>query len=309
MEHGNLMIFDTASLYFRAYFGLPSSLRSPDGRQINAVKGLLDFIASLTASYSPTHLACAWDDAWRPSWRVRLVPSYKAHRLADPASGAEEVPPELTAQVPLIRECLDALGIPIIGAPDHEADDVLASLAAASPRPSLVVTGDRDLFQLAALPGVRIVYVARGVARHELIDDEQVRAKYGVPASRYVDFAVLRGDPSDGLPGVKGIGEKSAAMLAERYASLEEMVAAASDPGSSMGPAVRRKLAGSLDYLAAAREVVTAVTEAPIDGEPVAVGAATIDRERFDSLAEELGLGGTAGRVLAALGAQEERSR
>ncbi|MEZ5085103.1 MAG: 5'-3' exonuclease [Tessaracoccus sp.] len=246
---GTLMAFDTSYLYFRAYFGVPSSFRAPDGTPVNAVRGTLDFIARLVSQYQPDEVACAWDDDWRPQWRVDLVPSYKAHRVVEVAGAeAEQVEADLSIQVPFIRQCLDALGLPIVGAPEHEADDVLASLAAANDGPTLVVTGDRDLFQLAS-DDTSVIYVARSVAKHEVVTPESLLSKYGIAPERYVDFAVLRGDPSDGLPGVKGIGEKSAATLVAAYPSLAAMAEAAADPASAMAKGLRAKLLAATDYL------------------------------------------------------------
>ena len=257
MTHDSLMVFDTASLYFRAFFGVPGSMRGPDGTPTNAVRGLLDMLARLVGQYRPTRVACAWDNDWRPPWRVDLVPSYKAHRLASgPGAGivgaggvgalsgeSEEAPEELRVQVPIIRAVLDAAGVPVVGVDGYEADDVLASLARRSDVATLVVTGDRDLFQLATAD-TTIVYVARGVAKHDLVDPDWVQDHYGIPARRYVDFSVLRGDPSDGLPGVKGVGEKSAASLVSAWGGLDAIVAAAADPASAMSPALRARIGG-----------------------------------------------------------------
>lgn len=292
------MAFDTSYLYFRAFFGVPATFRSPDGRPVNAVRGTLDFISRLAAQYEPDELACAWDDAWRPQWRVDLVPSYKSHRLVVvDGHEIEQVDDDLTVQVPLIREALEASGIPIIGAPEHEADDVLASLARRHDGTSLVVTGDRDLFQLVD-EDTAVVYVARGVAKHELVTPEVLAAKYGLSGDRYVDFAVLRGDPSDGLPGVKGIGDKSAASLVNAYPSLEAMVEAAVDQGSGMSPSMRSKLLADVDYLARAREVVTAVDSLELP----ALARRPVDEEATARLTEELGLGGSMTRLVSALG-------
>ncbi len=289
-----LMAFDTSYLYFRAFFGVPATFRSPDGHPVNAIRGTMDFISRLATQYGPDQLACAWDDDWRPQWRVDLVPSYKTHRVAEvTADGAEEeVDDDLGWQVPHIRACLDAVGIPVIGAKDHEADDVLASLAARHDGRTLVVTGDRDLFQLVD-DDTSVVYVARGVAKHELVTPDLLRAKYDLAAGRYVDFAVLRGDPSDGLPGVKGIGEKSAATLVERYPTLEAMVEAAADPASAMTPSVRSKLLTDVDYLARAREVVTVVRDLAIP----APTYSPVDLERVDDLTKALSLGGSLRRL------------
>ena len=298
MDAPRTLLFDTASLYFRAFFGLPDSLRAKSGDPVNAVRGLLDFLARFITDYSPTHVACCWDDAWRPAWRVDLVPSYKAHRVA--YGDVEEVPAALTAQVPWIRATLDALGLPIVGAADHEADDVIATLATRSTWPVDVVTGDRDLFQLVDDDrAVRVLYVGRGVAKHEQITDAWLQAKYTITGAGYVDFAVMRGDPSDGLPGVKGIGEKTAAQLIGKYGDLDGIVANAANLSSG----VQRSLAATVDYLGPAREVVTAARGVPLPEVDLALPAAPKDPELFAALAEELNLGGSVDRILAALAA------
>ncbi len=298
MDAPRTLLFDTASLYFRAFFGLPDSLRAKSGDPVNAVRGLLDFLARFITDYSPTHVACCWDDAWRPAWRVDLVPSYKAHRVA--YGDVEEVPAALTAQVPWIRATLDALGLPIVGAADHEADDVIATLATRSTWPVDVVTGDRDLFQLVDDDrAVRVLYVGRGVAKHEQITDAWLQAKYTITGAGYVDFAVMRGDPSDGLPGVKGIGEKTAAQLIGKYGDLDGIVANAANLSSG----VQRSLAAAVDYLGPARAVVTAARGVPLPEVDLALPAAPKDPELFAALTEELNLGGSADRILAALAA------
>lgn len=289
------MAFDTSYLYFRAFFGVPSTFRALDGRPVNAVRGTLDFVARLANHYSPDEIVCAWDEDWRPAWRVDLLPSYKLHRVVQLADGvAELVDDDLSQQVPLIRDCLESLGIPVVGVAQHEADDVLASLARQHGGTSLVVTGDRDLFQLVD-EHTSVVYVARGVANHELVTPEWMAAKYSLAPERYVDFAVLRGDPSDGLPGVKGIGEKSATSLVAAYSSLEAMVAAAIDPGSGLSPSLRAKLLADVDYLAKAREVVTCVDTLPLPG----LARSPVDDQRWEALVESLALGGAATRIRA----------
>lgn len=291
------MVFDTSYLYFRAFFGVPSSFRAPDGRPVNAVRGTLDFISRLVSQYAPDEVVCAWDEAWRPGWRVDLIESYKAHRVVVvDGMQIEQVDDDLTVQVPLIREVLEATGLPIVGAADHEADDVMASLARQHDGTSLVVTGDRDLFQLVD-DDTSVVYIARGVAKHELVTPEVLAAKYGLTADRYVDFAVLRGDPSDGLPGVKGIGDKSAASLVTTYPSIEAMAEAAVDEASVMSPSMRSKLLADVDYLARAREVVTAVDSLELP----ALSRRPVDVERLTALGEELGLGGSVDRIIKAL--------
>src|ERR671921_2345932 len=240
-----IMLLDTASLYFRAFFGVPDSFRAADGTPVNAVRGLLDFISRLVAAYSPTHLACCWDNDWRPAWRVELIPSYKAHRVAGAGqtvvaematssdTSGEQAPDDLAVQVPLILAVLESLGIAVIGKDGYEADDVLGTLASTAPMPVDVVTGDRDLFQLVDDDrSIRVLYTARGVGRHERVDDAWLRNRFGVPAAGYRDFATLKGDPSDGLPGVAGVGEKTAAGLVTGYGGIEGILAAASRPKS-----------------------------------------------------------------------------
>jgi len=254
------MLLDTASLYFRAFFGVPDSITAPDGTPVNAVRGLLDFIARLTGEYRPTHLVCCWDDDWRPQWRVDLLPSYKAHRVEEVVPGApdvEKVPDPLEVQIPVIRAVLEALGIAVVGAPAAEADDVIGTLATDAGMPVDVVTGDRDLFQLVDDDlEIRVLYTARGVGKHEQVTDAVVRTKYGVAGSQYADFATLRGDASDGLPGVAGVGEKTAASLLTSYGDLAGIRAAAADPTVPMAAGLRAKIKAAADYLDVAPRVV-----------------------------------------------------
>lgn len=296
MDGSSTLLFDSASLYFRAFFGLPSSLRTSAGEPVNAVRGLLDFLARFITDYRPDRVACCWDDAWRPSWRVDLLPSYKAHRVAQ--GDAEEVPEDLNRQVPWIRATLNALGLPIVGAPDYEADDVIATLARRAVGPVDVVTGDRDLFQLVEpTHPTRVLYVARGVSKHERVDDAWLHAKYGIDGAQYVDFAVLRGDPSDGLPGVKGIGEKTAADLLGRFQTLEGIL----EHRDATTPGVQRALTSAQAYLVPATQVVTAATDVPLPEVDLTLPRAPRDPEAFAALTRELNLGGSAERILTAL--------
>ncbi|WP_188780845.1 5'-3' exonuclease [Marmoricola endophyticus] len=300
------MLLDTASLYFRAFFGVPDSVTSPRGEPVNAVRGLLDFIARLVGDYSPTHLACCWDEDWRPQWRVDLLPSYKAHRVVEEVTGdpdVEEVPDPLQVQVPVILEVLEALGIAVVGAAGYEADDVIGTLATDAGMPVDVVTGDRDLFQLVDdASGVRVLYTARGVGRHEQVTDEWVVGKYSVLPSQYADFATLRGDSSDGLPGVAGVGEKTAASLLLRYGDLDAVRAAAADADSELAPAPRRKIREAAAYLDVAPQVVAVVRDLDLGATDLTLPRTPADRGAFDALTERWGLGSSADRVLAALG-------
>ncbi|MBO1419793.1 5'-3' exonuclease, partial [Streptomyces sp. FH025] len=213
------MLLDSASLYFRAYFGVPDTLRSPQGEPVNAVRGLLDFIARLVQDHRPDQLVACMDADWRPQWRVDLVPSYKTHRVAEAAEdGEEEVPDTLAPQVPVIEQVLDALGIARVGSPGYEADDVIGTLTARAKGPVQIVTGDRDLFQLVDdARGITVLYPVKGMGNLQVTDDALLLEKYGVRGAQYADMAALRGDPSDGLPGVKGVGEKTAAQLINEY--------------------------------------------------------------------------------------------
>jgi 5'-3' exonuclease len=310
------MLLDTASLYFRAFFGVPDSFRAADGTPVNALRGLLDFISRLVDTYSPSHLACCWDNDWRPAWRVALIPSYKSHRVAgsressvpemasSPDTAREQAPDDLAVQVPLILAALDSLGLAVIGKNGYEADDVIGTLASTAPMPVDIVTGDRDLFQLVDdKRSVRVLYIARGVGKHEQVDDAWVRAKYGIPAAAYVDYATLRGDASDGLPGVSGIGEKTAAGLLNTYGSLEEILAAASKPQSKINASIRSKLAAGIDYLAVAPTVVAVARDLhlDLDWDDLELPSEPKDPERFRELTDLLELSGSANRILASL--------
>lgn len=308
-----LLLLDSASMYFRAFFGMPEHL-APDGTNVNAVRGMLDYLVRLIEEYRPDAAVCCWDDDWRPQWRVDLVPTYKSHRVVEPvADGAdvEEVPDPLVVQVPILREVLQALGLAVIGAPEAEADDVIGTLAtrwaAAGTGPVDVVTGDRDLFQLVDdAAGVRVLYIAKGVGRHERVDEAWVQEKYGIRAGQYADFATLRGDASDGLPGVAGIGEKTAAVLLGAHGDLAGVIAAAQDPGSDLKPAARKRILEGLPYLAVAPEVV-AVRRTLDVGEPtVTLPTAAADPDAVASLGERWNLTGALTRLertLAEVGA------
>ncbi len=301
------MLLDTASLYFRAYFGVPDTVRAPDGTPVNAVRGILDFIAKLVSAFQPTDLVCCWDDDWRPRWRVELIPSYKSHRVAaaiPTGVDIEETPDPLEAQVPLIREVLEALGIAVVGATEYEADDVIGTLAARATTPVDIVTGDRDLFQLVSDErGVRVLYTARGMSNLEPVTDGVVAAKYGVLPEQYVDFAVLRGDPSDGLPGVKGIGDKTAASLLAQYGDLEGIRGAAVDPSSPLGTAARSRLIDAADYLDVASKVVRVAADVAFDDfDPELRPLEDQAVATFEQLSGRWGLGSSAKRVLDTLG-------
>jgi 5'-3' exonuclease len=299
-----LMLLDTASMYFRAFFGVPE-IKADNGTPVNAVRGLLDFISRLVGEYRPTHLVCCWDSDWRPQWRVDLIPSYKGHRVVAARSDQpdiEAVPDPLEQQVPLIRAVLDAYGIAVVGVDGYEADDVIGTLATGAGMPVDVVTGDRDLFQLVDdEAGVRVLYIARGVGRHERVTADVVREKYGIEAHQYADFATLRGDTSDGLPGVKGVGDKTAATLLQRFGDMPGLLAAADDPDSDLGPNPRSKIRAAADYLAVAPRVVAVVRDLETGAHDATLPREPRDPEMVAALAEEFNLGGPVERLTTAL--------
>jgi 5'-3' exonuclease len=306
---GTLLLLDTASLYFRAFFGVPDSLRSPDGTPVNAVRGLLDMIAILIAERRPTRIVACWDDDWRPAFRVSAIPSYKAHRLAGP-DGAEEVPEALIAQVPVIVDVLAAAGIARLGAPGYEADDVIGTLTArelarpAGERDAVeIVTGDRDLFQLVDDAGpVRVLYTQRGLKALDVVDQARLEERYGVAdGATYADMALLRGDPSDGLPGVPGIGEKTAAAMLRKFGTLDGVLAALGRVDPGLPTAQRRRLHEAVDYLAAAPVVVRVARDAPVAEVDDRVPSAPRDPECLAELGERWGLGASLERLLAAI--------
>jgi 5'-3' exonuclease len=296
-----LLAVDAPSLYFRAYFGVPeSAARAPDGSPVNAVRGFLDMLATLIRGRRPDRVVCALDADWRPAWRVELLPSYKAHRVA--YGDVETVPEGLERQVPVILDALAAVGITAVGAAGYEADDVLGTLATGQPGPVEVVSGDRDLFQLVDdARAVTLLYIGRGVAKLEVCDDAAVRAKYGVPAAGYADFAALRGDPSDGLPGVAGVGEKTAARLVTRYGSLDGILAALDDPAAGFAPGVRGKLLAAKDYLAVAPRVVRVATDVPLPDLATALPPAPVDPDSLMDLAERWNLASSCKRLIDAI--------
>jgi 5'-3' exonuclease len=314
-----VLLLDGASMWFRSYFGVPASITAPDGRPVNAVRGFLDSIATLVAEYRPGRLAVCLDLDWRPQFRVDLIPSYKAHRVAEEGSPVggnegdiEEIPDDLSPQVEMILEILDAFGIATAGAEGYEADDVLGALATTERRdPVVVVSGDRDLLQLVADDPieVRVLYIGQGLKKATLFGPAEVAQRYGVPADRagdaYAELALLRGDPSDGLPGVPGVGEKTASTMLSQYGSLENILAAAHDPKSALPKAFRAKILAATEYIEAAKPVVRVARDAPVQlftaDDTLPLHAA--DPARVAELAERYGLTSSVARLQKALDA------
>jgi len=309
-----LVLLDAASLYFRAYFGVPRSVTAPDGTPVNAVRGFTDMVAFVVQRRRPSRLVACLDLDWRPAFRVAAIPSYKAHRVAeegpDGTPDSEVVPDGLVPQVPVILEVLAAAGIATAGAEGYEADDVIGTLVATERHdPVEVVSGDRDLFQVVREQPtpVRVVYVGRGLAKAEVIGPAELAARYRIPAADpgpgYAALAALRGDPSDGLPGVAGVGEKTAATLVGRFGSVAGLLAALDDrSAAAIAPGLRRKLAAARDYLEAAPAVVGVAPDAPVHldrDDPLP--AEPTDAARLAALQDRWGLGGAVDRLVAAL--------
>lgn len=311
MPPGPLLALDTASLYYRSYYALPESMTAPDGHPNNAVRGLLETVTRLVQAHSPALVAACWDVDWRPQWRVERLPSYKTHRLAEPidrdrAADAvdEEVPDTLGPQIAGIAQLLDALGLPRSGAPGFEADDVIATLAhrggAAGMPHVIVVTGDRDLVQVVRSGVTLLLTVNGGMDRWPLLDTAAVVERFGVGPDRYVDLAILRGDPSDGIPGVPGFGAKTAASVIGAYGSLDAALDAArgGTPQRPLTPRLSGLLVEHQDLIADMRFVATARTDVPVD----TPRRAPVDEAALAAVAAEWGVGRQVEALRAALG-------
>jgi 5'-3' exonuclease len=296
-----LMLLDTASLYFRAFYGIPpESMTAPDGSPVNAVRGLLDMIARLVRAREPGSLVACLDADWRPAFRVAAISSYKEHR-ANP-DGSEQVPDALSAQIPVIFEVLAAAGVATAAADGFEADDVIGTLTAAAGGPVEVVTGDRDLFQLVDdAREIRILYTARGIGKLEVVDESAVHDRYQIPGRSYAAFAALRGDPSDGLPGVPGVGEKTAAALVRVFGTVEAMLAAIDSGHGGFPVGSRAKLVAARKYLEAAMPVVRVATDAPVPPPGGKLPARPPDPAALAALDERWDLSGSLGRMMSAL--------
>lgn len=297
-----LMLLDSASLWYRAYYGMPDTLLAPDGTPVNAIRGYLDMTARLVAIYKPNRLVACLDGDWRPSWRIDIFPAYKANRLE--IDGEEEVEPEtLTPQIPILLDILDLFGIPVVGVDDYEADDVMATYAEVEPGPIRIVTGDRDLFQIVNDErDIKVVYLAKGISQHDLVDIKYVADKYAIPGDRYDLFAMFRGDPSDGLPGVKGIGEKGAAVIANNFANVADALAAAHEAHVLLPPALAKKIIAGTDYLSIAPKLVRVARDVPLPKFDLAMPQAPADLSKFYQIKDQYGLGASIDRLIAALG-------
>lgn len=296
-----LMLLDSASLWYRAYYGMPDTLLAPDGTPVNAIRGYLDMTARLIGMYSPNRIVACIEGDWRPSWRVDIFPDYKANRLEEDGEGEEE-PDLLTPQIPILLDLLDEFGIPMVGVDDYEADDVMATFAVKEPGPTRIVTGDRDLFQLVDdKRDVKVVYLAKGLSQHDLVDKAWISRKYAIPGDRYALFAMFRGDPSDGLPGVKGIGEKGAALIANNFADVEEAQHGARQAHPSLKPALAKKIIEGADYLKIAPTLVNCARDVALPKLDISMPQKPADLSKIYEIKERYGLGASVDRLISAL--------
>jgi 5'-3' exonuclease len=285
------LLLDTSSLMFRAFFSMPTTVTAQDGRPINAVHGYLDMTARLIADQGPDEIVHVYDDDWRPAPRVAVYEGYKANRPPDPEG--------LPQQFDVLRGVLDAFGMTQAEAPDWEAEDAIGTLsAAAKPSDRIdIVTGDRDLIQLVRDPAVRVLFTLRGVSELRVLDEAGVLEKYGVPASRYAEFAILRGDPSDGLPGVRGVGEKTARLLVNTYASLDDLLKDAAAPKRTgpplqRSPSLRAALRDAADYVHQMQQVVPIRTDLDVK-----TWKAERDEKKLERMAKRYALTGPIRRL------------
>lgn len=289
------LLLDVSSMTYRAYFAMRDSVRAPDGTNVGAVHGFLDMTTRLIAARRPDEVIHVYDHDWRPIHRTEIYAGYKAKRAEDP----EDLPP----QFELLHEVLDRTGMLQAQSEGWEAEDAIGAFCVEARDEDRIeiVSGDRDLIQLVRDPSVKLLFTVRGVTELLELDEAGVLAKYGVPASRYADFAILRGDPSDGLPGVRGVGEKTARELILAYPTLDELLADAASatprPGPLKGkPALRARLVESADYVDRMRRIVPIRSDAALS-----VWAGGRDDEALRTLAEAKGLKGPVQRLLAAL--------
>ncbi len=291
---GPLLMIDCASLTYRAYHAVPPA-KAADGSEVHAIRGFLDFTSRLITDRKPSRLWVALDADWRPAFRVEALPTYKTHRVA----AAEEDIDPVAPQMVVLEQVLDAFGISTASADGFEAEDVIATLAKRTTDPVEVVTGDRDLYALVADAHVTVLYTLRGVSELAHVNAAWVAQKYGIPGDRYIDYALLRGDPSDGLPGVVGIGEKTASSLLARYGSLDAILCA-----TDLSPTIRARLRASAEYLAAARRVVAPVTDCPVTGGDGTIPRAPADPPALLALAKQHSIETAVTRLLNVLSAR-----
>lgn len=297
----SLLLIDSASLWYRAYYGMPDTMVAPDGTPVNAIRGFLDMTARLVTQYKPTRIVACLEGDWRPTWRTDIFPGYKANRVDE--AGEEDEPDTLAPQIPLLLDLLDLFGLPMVGVDNYEADDLIATYSKSEKGPIHIVTGDRDLFQLVDdARKVKVIYLAKGFSQQEVVDLAWIKQKYGIPGERYALFAMIRGDASDGLPGVKGIGEKGAAIIANSFATIEESLAAAHNDDERLTPLLRKRLIEGSDYIKIAPTLVHCALDVPVPTMEIALPKVPQDFSEIYAFKDQYGLGASVDRLIAALG-------
>jgi len=297
----SLLLIDSASLWYRAYYGMPDTMVAPDGMPVNAIRGFLDMTARLVTQYKPNRIVACLEGDWRPTWRTDIFPGYKANRVDE--TGEEDEPDTLAPQIPLLLDLLDLFGLPMVGVDNYEADDLIATYSKSEKGPIYIVTGDRDLFQLVDdARKVKVIYLAKGFSQQEVVDLAWIKQKYGIPGERYALFAMIRGDASDGLPGVRGIGEKGAAVIANSFSTIEESLAAAHADDDRLTPLLRKRLIEGSDYIKIAPTLVHCALDVPIPAMEIALPQAPQDLSAIYSFKDQYGLGASVDRLIAALG-------
>ena len=297
----SLLLLDSASLWYRAYYGMPDTLVAPDGTPVNAIRGFIDMTARLISQYQPQRIVACLEGDWRPTWRTDLFPGYKANRVDE--SGEEDEPDTLTPQIPILLDFLDLMGLPMVGVDNYEADDLIATYSKREQGPIHIVTGDRDLFQLVDDErGVKVVYLAKGFSQQEIVDRAWIAEKYQIPGDRYALFALIRGDASDGLPGVKGIGEKGAAIIANNFTSIESALSAAHEDDERLTPLLRKRLIEGSEYIKIAPTLVHCATDVSLPQMNLEVPSQPKDLSDIYAFKDRYGLGASVDRLISALG-------
>ncbi|MFZ1671459.1 MAG: 5'-3' exonuclease H3TH domain-containing protein, partial [Candidatus Nanopelagicales bacterium] len=269
-DRPRLLLVDGHSLAYRAFFALPvENFSTTTGQPTNAVYGFTSMLINTLRDEAPTHIGVAFDVS-RTTFRTEVFPEYKANRSASPQ--------EFKGQVALIREVLDAMDVISLAIDGYEADDLLATLATAATDEGfdvLILTGDRDAFQLVN-DHVTVLYPKRGVSDLARMGPAQVEERYGLTPTQYPDFAALRGDPSDNLPNIAGVGEKTAAKWIREYGSLKELLAQADSVKGKVGDALR----DHLDQVATNRELTELIRDVPLEVSPDDLLRAEFDSEK-----------------------------
>ena len=290
-----LLLLDGHSLAYRAFFALPvENFSTTTGQPTNAVYGFTAMLINVLRDETPTHLAVAWDEP-RPTFRHEAYAEYKANR--------SETPSDFRSQLSLIREVCDALAVPMVSAAGFEADDVIATLATqaeAEGMDVLIVTGDRDAIQLVD-DEITVLMTRRGISDMTRFTPAEVQAKYGLTPQQYPDFAALRGDPSDNLPSIPGVGEKTASKWITQFGSLDELVDRVDEVPGKAGAALREHLASVMRN----RQLTELLRDVELPVGPHDLRLGSWDREAVHQLFDTLQFRVLRERLYATLSAVE----